>query len=100
MQVLYDFTGHNFHFETKKLQELYAGLDDLDKKIFYFDHVTFDWVSYFGPAVRQGRRLILKDDESTMKVAQGKLKKFYYADRIIKTLLGVGAFVMLKNLVF
>jgi Male sterility protein len=100
MQVLYDFTGRHFHFETIKLQKLFASLDAEDQKVFNFDHVSFDWKSYFGPAVRQGRRLILKDDEATMPKAQEKLKKFYYADMFVKVMFGVAVLMMFKKLLF
>lgn len=100
MQILYDFTGRNFHFETEKLQKLFAELNNEDQINFNFDHVKFDWLKYFGPAIRQGRKLILRDDESTMLKAQGKLKKLYWAHLFVKTLFGVGAFMLLKNLVF
>lgn len=99
MQVLYDFTGHNFNFETVKLQELFAGLEVEDQKTFYFDHVTFDWNNYFESAVQQGRRLILKDDESTMPKAQEKLKKFFYADLFVKGIFGVAVLMLLKKFV-
>ena len=100
MQVLYDFTGQNFNFETIKLQELYAGLKPEDKKLFFFDHTSLNWSKYFETSTRLGRRLILKDDESTIPKAHEKLKKFYYADWIVKVLFGVLGLWLLKNIFF
>lgn len=87
-------------FKTERLQELYDNLTPEDKKIFYFNHLTLDWEKYFGTSVRHGRRLILKDDESTIPLAQEKLKKFYYADLTLKTGFIVTAVWLFSKLIF
>lgn len=84
MNVLYFFTKDNFRFETTKLYELFAELNAQDQKQFYFDHRTINWDEFFSNGIRQTRRLLLKEDDSTMKKTQLKLKKFYYVDLIVK----------------
>lgn len=100
MNILYDFTGKNFLFETKKLQELYKDLKPEDKEIFYFDHLSLNWQEYFNTSVKLGRTLILKDNDATIPKAQLKLKKLYYANVIVKSLFYLLGFWLLIKFFF
>lgn len=90
------FVCNKFQFDTKKLQELFAELDDEDQKKFFFNHWSIDVREYCRAAVIQCRRLLLKEDDSTIPMAQAKLRKLYYADLFLK---GVGTAFVLYNIV-
>lgn len=84
---------HSFRFDTTKLHQLFAELDDEDQAKFYFNHRTINHEDYFNNSIREIRRLLLKEDESTMPKAQEKLKKIFYADLAVKLV----AFLMMAR---
>lgn len=91
INVSYYFMTTNFRFKTEKLEKLYSELDEGDQRTFYFDHTTIDWVAYHRKGIEGVRKFIFKEDDSTIPLAQAKLKKLFYADRIIKALLSLVA---------
>lgn len=93
------FTIRNFQFDTKRLRELYNGLDDEDKRKFYFDHTTIDWKDYHKHGVRQIRRLLLKEDDSTILQGRSFVRKLFYLDLLVKASFGLlFAFLLTKTL--
>lgn len=74
-----------FHFDTKKLKELFTELDEDDQQKFPFNHSALQLKKYFIEGLRQGRRLLLKEDDATIPKGQQKLKRLYYADVFCKS---------------
>lgn len=70
------------------MQELFGELDEDDKAKFYFDHTTIDWKEYHHQGIRQIRRLLLKEDDSTIPQGHEKVKKLYYANAMLKAFCG------------
>lgn len=78
------FNTHNFNFETKQLRKLFSQLSDDDKKNFNFDHMTIDWREYHKKGARQVRKLLLKEDESTLPLAKAKVQTLFYIDWMLQ----------------
>ena len=98
MKVLYFFTGHHFDFETKKLYELFASLSPQERTMFYFDHRTINWGTFFKNGLLQSRRHLLREDDSTMPKAQEYVQKLYYYDLIVKAFWSVAVLGLIYNI--
>lgn len=83
--MFYYFTTKVFKFHTKKLQELFGEMSAEDKILYDFDHSKIEWEKYYCNAFRETRRLLLKEDESTIEKGAKKMKKMFYADLTLKT---------------
>jgi Male sterility protein len=85
VKQFYFFTTVSLNFHTAKLIELAEKLDDDDKKIFRFDHRDCDWDKLNNLSQQGIRKYLLKEEPETVSKAKRKMKKFWFADIIVKT---------------
>lgn len=59
---------------------MYNDLDDDDKKMFNFDHSSYDWEESVKVCLGGMRKFLLKEEPETMPKAQTKLKQLKIVD--------------------
>lgn len=84
MSIFYFFTTKNFHFRTAKLYELFDELSLDDRLKYNFNSRAINWTDYHYNGVKQIRRIVLKEDDSTIPKARQKVTMLYYADLSLK----------------
>jgi hypothetical protein len=71
------------------LQLLFDELGDEDKINFNFNHKEINYENYFESTLFEIRRLLLKEDTTTIPKAQSKLNKLFHLDLALKTILAI-----------
>lgn len=84
--VISYFACRDWKFHNDNTQGLWNSLPEADKTMFPFSMKELDWEDYHKTHVLGLRIYLVKDDLSTMPQAMIKWRRFYVANKIIKTL--------------
>lgn len=75
LKVLTYYTTRPWHFQNKKLYEIYDSLDEVDKQLFYTNRDDIDKETFMLNYVLGTRKYCAKEDMSTLPKARKLLKR-------------------------
>ncbi|XP_059480684.1 putative fatty acyl-CoA reductase CG5065 [Neocloeon triangulifer] len=80
------FSTHQWNFGATLMENLDLNLNKTDRELFPVNVKTIGWEEYIKIYVTGIRKFILKDELSSLTMAQKKLKKLYWGQRIVQCL--------------
>lgn len=75
LTVLTYYTTRPWHFQNKKLYDIYNSLEAKDKEIFYTNYDEIDNDAYMHNYILGARKYCAKEDPSTLPKARKLLKR-------------------------
>lgn len=78
MDMLHVFLSKEWKFDNHNTQELWSQLNTEDRKTFAFSFENFNWDSYIEDCVYGVRKYILHEDNSNLKEALAKNRRYLF----------------------